>query len=49
MAEFVGREKWIKQFRDYLSQKEGILWKPTGQPGIGKSSLLRACLRSPMV
>ncbi len=40
MAEFVGREKWIKQFRDYLSQKEGVLWKLTGQPGIGKSSLL---------
>ena len=39
--DFIGREIWLQRFQDYLKQDQGIIWRITGQPGIGKSTLLR--------
>ena len=41
MQQFIGREDWLNRFKDYLSQEKGVVWRITGQPGIGKSTLLR--------
>jgi hypothetical protein len=41
MPQFIGREDWLQRFKDYLQQQQGVIWRITGQPGIGKSSLLR--------
>jgi tetratricopeptide (TPR) repeat protein len=41
MPQFIGREDWLQRFKDYLQQQQGVIWRITGQPGIGKSTLLR--------
>ena len=41
MQQFIGREIWLERFQDYLKQEHGVIWRITGQPGIGKSALLR--------
>jgi AAA+ ATPase superfamily predicted ATPase len=41
MQQFIGREIWLQRFQDYLHQDAGFIWRITGQPGIGKSTLLR--------
>lgn len=41
MPQFIGREEWLKRFQGYLQQHQGVIWRVTGQPGIGKSTLLR--------
>ncbi|MEZ5449212.1 MAG: ATP-binding protein [Thiolinea sp.] len=41
MQQFIGRENWLQRFQDYLHQEPGVIWRITGQPGIGKSTLLR--------
>ena len=41
MQQFIGREDWLNRFKDYLRQQQGVIWRVTGQPGIGKSTLLR--------
>ena len=41
MPQFIGREDWLQRFQGYLQQQQGVIWRVTGQPGIGKSTLLR--------
>jgi hypothetical protein len=41
MPQFIGREDWLQRFKGYLQQQQGVIWRVTGQPGIGKSTLLR--------
>jgi TolA-binding protein len=41
MQQFIGRVEWLNQFAAYRAQEAGVIWRITGQPGIGKSSLLR--------
>ncbi len=41
MQQFIGREDWLNRFKNYLRQEQGVIWRITGQPGIGKSTLLR--------
>ena len=39
--QFIGRQQWLDTFRQYVAQPQGVIWRITGQPGIGKSTLLR--------
>ena len=41
MHNFVGRKKWISRFNDYMHSDEGLIWRITGVPGIGKSTLMK--------
>ncbi|MEZ5536626.1 MAG: hypothetical protein R3F02_13505 [Thiolinea sp.] len=41
MRNFVGRKQWIDRFNDYMHPDDGLIWRITGVPGIGKSILLR--------
>lgn len=41
MPQFIGREVWLQRFQDYLQAPQGTIWRITGQPGIGKSTLLK--------
>ncbi|WP_020561360.1 tetratricopeptide repeat protein [Thiofilum flexile] len=41
MPQFIGREVWLQRFQDYLNAPHGTIWRITGQPGIGKSTLLK--------
>ena len=39
--QFVGRKQWVDRFNDYMHPDEGLIWRITGVPGIGKSTLMR--------
>ncbi|MCX7108652.1 MAG: TIR domain-containing protein [Proteobacteria bacterium] len=39
--QFIGRQEWLARFETYRTQPRGVIWRITGQPGIGKSSLLQ--------
>ena len=41
MQHFVGRADWLKRFEALKQAEAGAVMRITGQPGIGKSSLLR--------
>lgn len=41
MLAFIGREEWLQRLKQQLAQTQGNTWRITGQPGIGKSTLLK--------
>ena len=41
MRNFVGRRQWVGRFNDYMHPNEGLVWRITGVPGIGKTTLLK--------